>query len=1117
MKSVSVFLLSLCLLMAAVAQVNAQDLALEFQNPPQSAYPKTWMHCMSGNMSKEGLTKDFEAMAKVGIGGVLMFNITQGIPLGEVIYNSPEHQAMITHAAAECQRLGLSFGVHNCDGWSSSGGPWIRPEDSMKMAVHGQAITEGGSIAIQLPQPPMREGFYKDIAVLAYPALASEIEDSLSVPIITASGGKFEPAAAIDNDIDTVFGIKKDKDGKVWLQYDYNKSVTIRSVTVLTPQRDPVCKLMVSEDGRVFQSAHSLTSVRTGKGEWAFNDSFEPVKGRFFRLQFNADISVKEAVLSSVFLIDNRFGKTCLSRTSDSAIKSVGNPEASMIVDSKTIIDLTAKMDSAGRLKADLPKGRWTILRFGFTSTGASNHPASKEGRGLECDKLNRDAFKRHYDAFVAKVALNKKTVAPDAMQYIEIDSYEMGGQNWTDELAEVFKKQKGYDLLPFMLLYAGRFVDSAETSEAVLWDIRNVVCDLMTENYYAYFAELCHQDGLKTYIEPYGNGPVNNLDVGRYADIPMGEFWMNRSSQNVDSAVYSARIYGKSVVSAESFTSQPEVNWKGHPAMAKITGDRAWINGINEFMFHRFAHQANTHVMPGMTMNRWGFHFDRTQTWWENAGAEWFKYIARGSYLLRQGVPVCDALIFIGDGSPNSTAGGDGFKPAFPDGTAYDCVNADVLLHRINCKDGLMTLPEGNTYKLLALSNCEKLTLPTLRRLKQLSEQGVVIAGKKPSKMAGYSGTPQQAAEFASLADFVWSQKTTFDNFDWPAIFKQAGVRPDFMIDGKPSSDCIHRRVGDTDIYFFYNGQDTPRTFDCQFQAAGRIPELWNPMDGTTVQMGQFAYQDGYTRVSVHLTPEQSAFVVFRKSAKDTMAVKPLLSGLQAGAAFYLNAKNAPMMSVSKNGSYDIELNSDRKVSVKVADIPDAFKLEGAWSVSFNAPYGYKNQVEFDRLMDWKEHALDDIKYFSGTATYRKSFELPEAFMAKGNRMILNLGRVEIAAKVKVNGHDVGILWMYPYQADITKAVRAGSNTLEIEITNLWVNRLIGDEKLPAHDNYKLGSSVPTTKMPAWYVNNEPMPAGPRSTFCTGQFFKAGDSLVSSGLLGPVEVSVVRDIELFD
>jgi hypothetical protein len=344
-------------------------------------------------------------------------------------------------------------------------------------------------------------------------------------------------------------------------------------------------------------------------------------------------------------------------------------------------------------------------------------------------------------------------------MQYIEIDSYEKGMQNWTDNLDSIFRDKKGYDITRFLPLFAGRFVESAESSDVVLRDFRQVTCDLTTENYYGYFTELCHEKGLRTYFEPYGDGLINELDVAAKADINMGEFWLERDVRMMNAAVSGSRTYGKNIISAESFTSIPKVNWKGHPAMVKQKGDSAWVDGINQFMLHRFAHQANTHVEPGMTLDFWGFHFDRTNTWWYNAGAEWFKYMARGSYMLRQGNPVSDLLIFIGEGAPNAPFYRDEFEPNIPLETNFDCINADALINRIQIKNGCLVLPEGIEYKILVLKNCGLLSLKALQKIHEIALAGIPIAGLSEIEPMGYGVGKELKEQFKQLLSEIQSQ----------------------------------------------------------------------------------------------------------------------------------------------------------------------------------------------------------------------------------------------------------------------------------------------------------------------------------------------------------------------
>ncbi len=1089
-----------------------------FKDPPSSAKPRTWMHAMSGNMSKEGLTKDLESISEAGIGGVLLFNVSQGIPNGPVKYNSDLHHEMIRHAGMESERLGLSFGVHNCDGWSSSGGPWIKPDQSMKMVVWSDTIVEGGkNIHVQLPWPTKREGFYRDIASLAYPSLESELEDFQNVPVITSSDKNFNLSIVSDGRIDKSSVILKTGDEDSWIQFDFGKTHNIRSVFMVFNDRHGEARLQISHDGKNFETVErDFFKVRTGKSEWDIVDHFEtPVKARFFRLQLNQTMTIKEARLMSTYAIQNFLGRSSRARTDDAILAPIGTPEESMIIQQDDIIDLTDKMKTNGMLEASLPAGKWTIMRFGYTSTGAFNHPASDEGRGLECDKFSRKAFKIHYETFVKRVIENLKDVAPNALQYIEIDSYEMGGQNWTDDFQRIFYEKKGYDLGSFLPLYAGRFIESADVSDAVLWDLRDVHCQLMTDNYFGYFTELCHGDGVESYIEPYGNGPFNDLDVGGKADMVMGEFWMNRPLTQVSSAVSSGHIYGKKVISAESFTSTSQINWKGHPAMAKPSGDRAWAAGINEFMFHRFAHQANTHVEPGLTMNRWGFHFDRTQTWWKNAGPAWYDYIARGSFLLRQGFPVSDLLVFIGDGSPNSTVSRTDFIPSIPPGTNFDCVNADVLINRIQLADRHLLLPEGTQYEILVLQNCENLSLETLKRIHEIALAGIPIVGFKRIQVAGYMKSEENKEVFAKLAAEIRDQSSTYEKFNWAEIYDEIGLKPDCSITGREDLDFMHRKIDQMDIYFLHNPDSIASLFECTFRVKGKIPESWNAINGEISKIGRFNHSDGLTHAWIKLEAGESTFIVFRDPSAGVRSVNQV-SEENLNAGYFLNEENELVLEMTSNGKYIASFSSGETSEILIKDLPDPFEIKGPWEVEFLKEHGYEALHRFDALSDWKDNAKDNIRHYAGTAIYRNTFGIHDTLLASGNQFILDLGQVHITAAVRLNGKALRIHWMPPFEIDITKDIKAGENLLEIAVTNQWTNRLIGDEQYPDQVGaYQLEGNFPKGQMPDWYVKNDPLPEGPRKTFDAGEFYKASDELMPSGLKGPVRINFRRQMNI--
>jgi len=791
--------------------------------------------------------------------------------------------------------------------------------------------------------------------------------------------------------------------------------------------------------------------------------------------------NLREISLSAVPLMPNWLARSSLARMEDYRLKPLSEQPS---IDPKQVINLTDQVDETGFLKAKLPKGNWTIMRFGYTSTGAVNVPASATGRGLEADKFRRAALKIHYDAYVGKVV---KASPPGSVGYVEIDSYEVGGQNWTQGFQDTFRAEYGYDLIPFLPLFAGRLIGDPAAADDVQRDLRKLVGRLLNDNYYAYFTELANADGLQTYVEPYGGGPLNNLAAGGRADIPMGEFWLKRPTGRFGSAVSAARTYGKNIVSAEAFSAFDWAgNWGIHPAEMKADNDLNWTRGFNEYVFHRFTHQPNTNVAPGMTMNRWGTHYDRTQTWWFNAGKAFNEYIARGQYLLRQGVPVSDVLVFVGDGAPNGYIDRKKLSVELPWYVNYDCVNDEVLQNRLGADAGAMRLPEGTEYRILLLENSRRMTLATLKKLKKLAEAGVPIFGEMPKELMGYGRSAGDRQNFLALAKKIWALPNVL-SLPNKQIFSE-DYTPDLVTLNNEPLEFIHRRTEDADIYFLYNSGEEMLLTIAQFRITGKSPEFWLPADGRTLQTAFF-------------NPQQTSILVRRQ--------------------VLLNENGGLYLEVTGSKPYSLRFASDREMTLQAGELPEELPVDNSWTVNFNPTGGYGGTQTFSpvggsggqtTLTDWKDHPLDSIRYFSGTATYTTELNVPAEYFGKDRRLTLDLGKVSIAAEVRINGKDVRTLWHAPYTIDVTDYLQSGTNTLEIAVTNQWNNRLIGDERYPQQDagysreKFNNGNNV-TKPMVDWYVNNEPLPAGPRTTFSTAEFFKKDDPLVSSGLLGPVRL----------
>ncbi|WP_448248766.1 glycosyl hydrolase [Thalassotalea agariperforans] len=1080
------------LLMSASLQAEALS-PEEFKTPQKNYKPKTWMHAMNGNLSKPGFTQDFKAMADAGIGGAIFFHVhRQNKPYssrGPVRFGTEEFNDTLLHAIGEADKNGLEMGVHNADGWSSSGGPWITPEMSMKRITWSEEAISikqnaGKKITVeQLKQPGFEEGLYQDIALIALPAN----EFNQSNLFANAKLSSSDPSLAVnllkDNDWDTELVFTENKNNDYWLQVEVDQPTTLRSLQIETPSRHGEAALQISDDGVTFTTVvEKLRRPRTGARTWAFSPTFDGFTAKYFRFVFDKPIGIKRFDLWSVPRAPHWLAMNAMER---GKLTLTPTTHHNVVTKAKDVLVL-----NRGELPKNgitLPKGNWRILRFGYTSTGAKNIPATVEGTGLECDKFDPVALQFHFEQYVGKLAKAAQAKGYKSLKTSEIDSYEMGGQNWTQGIDKTFKDKFNYDFIPWLPLITGRVIESPAHSGAILQEFRQHLADLMVENYFGEFTRLTKKYGMESYIEPYGWGPFDELRAGGKADRLMGEFWVRDEEYpgRVSAAISSAHIYGKNIISAESFTSINTVNWKGHPYFYKKYGDQIWARGINETMFHRFAHQPNNYIKPGMTMDSIGSHIDRTQTWWDNGGVEWFNYLARGSYLLQQGVPDADFLIHLGDLSSKGVPNKNNTK--VPDGFNYDYVNSEVLIDRISVKDGWLVLPEGTRYRALQLFQPEHMRMKTLERIQTLVKAGATIISAKPTQPIGFSEWDKTAA-FQKISNELWGDgqqalrkvgKGQISTLPLDKAIEQLGYQPDLKINGQAVKLFTHRRIGDNDLYFFYNNKAEFAELNVDIREGNGQPEIWHADNGSVEKITQFKQQNNRLTTKLLLEPHGSRFVLIRRD-NNTLAYDSSHTAL-----------NKTIYQASITSS-----TNNKQLSIT--------ELKGGWQVNFDKNWSGPGRVSFDTLIDWTKHNNDSIKHFSGTANYHKTFNLSASQLATDQPFYLDLGDVQHIAEITVNGKKLATLWKPPFAVDISSAIKAGENTLQIDITNTWVNRLIGDEALPDTSGYSMtGDTV------SWINNNERPPESERVTFTGYNFFKQPKSQVleKSGLLGPVRL----------
>ncbi|TWU38367.1 glycosyl hydrolase [Novipirellula artificiosorum] len=1005
-------LTQLLLFLVTSSPANGVDLEDEFKNPPDAARPGVYWYFMDGNLDREAMTKDLESMKEAGIGNLIFLEVNVGVPRGPVDFMSEPWQDLFVHAVREAERLEIDITLGSGPGWSGSGGPWNRPENSMQHLVYSETDVSGPSTLDQvLPIPKQRTGpfhktlddWFEDVVVLAIPK---------SAPVI--------------DDLD-------------------RKALYLRN------------PFSIWRGGE--SQAYVDPPIANGKG-------------------------------STDAIPINR------------------------------VVNLTDQMDKDGRLKWQVLNGDWTILRMARRITGSSSRPAPESGLGLECDKFDATALDHHYANYCGKLIERINRQAPSiresehGLTTLHIDSWEMGSQNWTDHFAKEFQNVCGYDPTLYLPAYAGRAVASEAIAERFLWDMRQVSQELILRNHAGHLKKLARRDGLTLSIEPYDMNPASDLDLGAVADVPMCEFWALGFYDTTYSCVEAtsiAHVLGKPIVAAEAFTGRTQ--YREHPWSMKSMTDWAFCMGINRLVYHTFAHKPlGDDFRPGMTMGPYGTHWDRGQTFWPMVG-DYHQYVSRCSHLLRQGTGVADILYLTPEGVPHI------FRPPHTalDGTdvladgrgfRFDGCSPKMLIERAEVRGKRIAFRNdeggyGTEYRIMVLPLIESMTPKLLAKIESLIADGATVIGLPPRRSPSLVGFPHCDEEVKSLATKIWGgldapetttsiaygkgtlvwggtsttplpslnqgerteKPTQYPDYASTAtILDSFGLAEDFASDHPVR--FIHRRDSQRDIYFVANQTSETIHPTMKFRTlanAGKAPMRWDPLTGETRPLVFTSHED-HTTIELTFAPRQSFFIVFAKTGADL----PVAS----------------------------------KTNLIRSETLD--EVSGPWNVAFNPKWGGPDDVVFDALQDWTERPEPGIRYYSGIATYRNSFNYDPANQPS-EKIYLDLGTVHDIARVRLNGEDLGVVWCAPWRVDLSSAVSPGSNRLEIEVANRWRNRLIGD-RLP--ENAKMR----TVQWDSGLLGGEPYKTG-RYTFSTLLGQLRAKEPEPSGLLGPVRL--VQDREL--
>ena len=1045
---------------------------VNFLKPAKVYHPETWFHYIGGNVSKEGITKDLEAIAKAGISGIQLFHGQFGGPWPgvspQITSLSPNWDDAVKHTAMECRRLGLRFSMNNCPGWATSGGPWITPENAMRNLIWNRTDITGGQLITQtLPVPePNSEAWrdYKDITILAFPTPAGDTGKPL-VPqsYSTNTGTKWESYFAGEAK-EPIRLSPAAADKPYWVEVSFSEATPVRSVEFSSVQAfnhgqsyEPGVKINIQailSDGKT----KDILSAEMPQSNWQDD---RPITFACSELagvkKYRISITNKYHMTLSSLRLFSAARKNSWESEAAWTLRSIEragqNPKQSVLAFIKPdqILDLTGKMDKNGKLNWQAPKGKWTILRFGHVNAGKQNGPAPAEGTGWEANKFAKSGAEAHFAGYIGRLSGPNGPLSGGLLNGMLIDSWECHTQSWTPDMEQEFKRVSNYSLRAWLPALFGYVIKDHETTARFLTDWRKTLNDLLTNNYYGRMSSLAKENGLSVTYEtgPGDVVPADIMEYFKYADVPMCEFWQPMSDGFVGSINFkpikptasAARLYGKPRVAAESFTNI-SLGWDEHLDMLKEVANVNSIQGVSHYVFHTYTHNPQTPFLPPGTSFGAGIGtpFLRGQTWWPYM-SEFTDYLSRCSYLLERGKPVSDVLWYLGDEidhKPNQNA-------PFPEGFKYDYCNPDVLLTRLKVENGMLVTPEGISYKVLWLPDVPHMLPQTLEKIRSLVDAGATVVGEAPVGLATLSGGESSKKRFNLALKDIWGgakglrkvgKGMVISGMTIDQALKALKMTPDVT-----GGDALwlHRRIEGADWYFVTAERGKDFKGELSFRAKGNA-EVWDPVSGTS-KPADSQQKGDRTGVKLELLKGGSCFVVFRQDAEQALAAK-----------------------------------------FKASELMSSLPISGSWKLAFPTGWGAPESIHLTELKPWKELDISaEGKAFSGTATYSTTFSLEQ--IAPGQQYILDLGQVDMAATIAVNGKEAGKLWAAPYRVNLKDFIKPGQNTLTVQVTSTWFNRLVFDAG-QAEENRK-----------TWTI------AGPGK----------GSALRASGLLGPVMLYIEK------
>ena len=971
------------------------NLEEDFQNPPDYARTRAYWWWLEGNISKEGIVRDLTEMNKVGIKGAIIF-----------------------------------------DAGSSSYERW------------GVTKTEAGPVFMS---PEWRKLF----------VYACEVADSLDIEISLNMGSGWNS-------------------GGPWVTPEFASKKVVWSETRVSGPEIITQRLALPEGLLTYE----------GKEYW------EPVKVLALKLTPNSGNvePLENFDLKAVHSIRFPYTENGLGYDWDVVLNDINSNENDHHTTYSDIVDISDKVDAEGNIDWEVPEGEWSIIRFVSTGTGTRVSTHSPGGGGLAIDYMSSEAMELHYDNIATPLIeeLDKRGIT--SLKYLHDDSWELGAANWTGTFPEEFEKMHGYSIYKFLPVLTGKIIESREVSNRFLYDFKRTIADLIWRNHYSKFADLSRVDGLAIHSEAGGPhpAPIDGLKNLGQNIIPMGEFWIRSETHRVEphrrlyvkQAASAAHIYGKRFVSAEGPTSIGP-HWEEDFFYMKPTLDRVFSEGLNRFVIHTLTRSPENEGKPGNEYFA-GTHFNPNVTWWDQSKS-FLGWISRISFMLSQGLFTADVVFYYGDNVPNQVPLKH-IRPGLGEGYDYDVTNTEVIMKRMSVQDGKIILPDDMSYHVLVLPEREAIPVEVLEKIRELVDDGATVIGHRPKTSVGLKDVENADQKVEEIASELWGaidgKTVTENNYGYGKIVWGKSIRdvllekeitPDFEYEsnreyaresGNPphhiNIDYIHRSTDSVDIYYIVNRNGHSDFLNATFRVAGKVPELWYPETGKMVDQKIFTSNGQNTSMPLFFDPYGSVMVVFRKPVEERHITSVEMDGEEMfpelpednfdESPFTIN--NDGNLLLTKKGTFETTWSDGRKREHNIANSVSDQTIDGEWQVEFNQEWGGPEKILFEDLILWNEHDDPGIKYYSGSAVYKKDFHLTKDQL-ENNSVYLDLGEMYNLAEVTINGEFTGVWWMKPFKNEVTRFLKEGKNSLEIKVVNLWPNRIIGDQLLPEEQRF--------------------------------------------------------------